>query len=225
MASIVLNAAKKGYIGIGFAHADSLMLTYKGKKPYFGTNPICFVAPRSKKDPFCLDMATTKISWNKLLNNRKSGTKLTSLNAADKFGNSTDKPELAKSLFPIGDYKGFGMAAMIEILCSIFLGMKFGTDIPGMFTTSIKKPRKLGQLYIVIKTDLFVSKKNFFKNLDKLYKQVKKTKKNKNDKILLPNDKEIIISKKRFKEGIPVDNDLIYQFRKISKKLKLNFQF
>lgn len=222
LASIVLEAANQGYMAFGFAHADSLMLTYKGTKPFFGTNPICFVAPRHKKEPFCLDMATTRISWNKLLNHRKFNLKLLPFFAADRFGKEVKNPKNAKSLFPIGDYKGYGLAAMIEILCSVFLGMKFGTDIPGMFTTSMKKPRKLGQLYIVIKTDTYVSKNFFFKSLDKLYKEVRKTKINKNEKILLPNDKEINTQKKRLREGIPIDNELLKEFKKISQELGLS---
>ncbi len=223
MASIMLKAAQRGYMGFGFAHADSLMLTHNGRKPFFGTNPICFVAPRLKKEPFCLDMATTNISWNKLLNHRKFKKKLPEFHAADKFGNPTENPHKAESLYPIGSYKGFGLAAMIEIMCSVFLGMKFGTNIPSMFTTSMRKPRKLGQLYIIIKTDTFVSKKYFFENFEKIYKQLKETKKNKNDKILLPNDKEIIISKQRKKEGIPIDKELMKEFLIISKNLNIKF--
>ena len=71
LASIVLEQAKKGYLIFGFTHADSLQLTYGGTNPYFGTNPICFAAPRGRLEPFCLDMATTKISWNKLLNYKR----------------------------------------------------------------------------------------------------------------------------------------------------------
>ena len=225
MASMALRAARKGFICFAFTHADSLMLSHNSKRSFFGTNPICFAVPRIEKEPYCLDMATTMISWNKLLIYKNKNKKLSNYFAATSSGEKTKDPQKASSLIGAGEYKGYGLASMVEILCGIYTGMNFGRDIPPMYTSSIRKPRKLGQLYIVIKTDLFVSKKNFFKNLDKLYKQVKKTKKNKNDKILLPNDKEIIISKKRFKEGIPVDNDLIYQFRKISEKLKLNFQF
>ena len=71
LASIRLRAAKKGFIAFAFTHADSLQLTYGGKDSFFGTNPICFVAPRYKQEPFCLDMATTQISWNKLLNYKR----------------------------------------------------------------------------------------------------------------------------------------------------------
>ena len=131
------------------------MLTHKGRKPFFGTNPICFVAPRLKKEPFCLDMATTNISWNKLLNHRKFKKNYQNFMLQINLEIQPENPHKAKSLFPIGSYKGFGLAAMIEIMCSVFLGMKFGTNIPSMFTTSMRKPRKLGQLYIIIKTGYF----------------------------------------------------------------------
>ena len=67
LASMALRAARKNYIAFAFTHADSLMLSHNGKKAYFGTNPICFAAPRKEKEPFCIDMATSMISWNKLL--------------------------------------------------------------------------------------------------------------------------------------------------------------
>ena len=69
-----------------------------------------------------------------------------------------------------------------------------------MFTTSMRKPRKLGQLYIIIKSILLFLR-NIFLRILKKYKQLKETKKKtKNDKILLPNDKEVIVSKQRKKK-------------------------
>jgi ureidoglycolate dehydrogenase (NAD+) len=44
-----------------------------GKQPYFGTNPIAFACPRLEKEPFCLDMATSMIPWNKVEAARKTG--------------------------------------------------------------------------------------------------------------------------------------------------------
>jgi len=57
-----LLAANQNMIGISFTHADSLMLSYFGKRAYFGTNPICFAAPCEGEEPFCLDMATSRPS-------------------------------------------------------------------------------------------------------------------------------------------------------------------
>jgi len=222
LASIALNAARKGFIAFAFTHADSLQLTYGGEKAFFGTNPICFVAPRYKQEPFCLDMATTKISWNKLLNYKRLNRKLPNDTAADKNGKITNNPNTAKSLLSIGEYKGYGLAAMIEIMCSVFLGMNFGKDIPTMYKSSMSKPRKLGQFYIVLRSDAFVGKNDFIKNLNKMCTKVKKQKKKKNENIYLPNDKEIITSKQRYKIGIPVDLVLYNKIKKISKRFNIS---
>ena len=48
LASMALKAARQKYIAFAFTHADSLMLSHNGKKPYFGTNPICFSCPRKR---------------------------------------------------------------------------------------------------------------------------------------------------------------------------------
>ncbi len=222
LASIVLPAAKKGFIALAFTHADSLQLTYGGNRSFFGTNPICFVAPRYKEEPFCLDMATTKISWNKLLNFKRLKNRLPDNLAADKNGKITNNPNLADSLISIGGYKGYGLAAMIEVLCSVFLGMNFGKNIPPMYKSSMYKPRKLGQFYLFFKSDMFVNKTKFTKNLKKMYSQVKKQKKNSNNKIYMPNDKEILISKQRLKNGIPVDQILFKEINDIAKKFNIN---
>ena len=84
---------------------------------------------------------------------------------------------------------------MIEIMCSVFLGMNFGNDIPSMYKSSMSKPRKLGQFYMILRSDAFVEKNNFIKNINKMCNAVKKQKNKKNEKIYLPNDKEIITSK------------------------------
>ena len=99
--------------------------------------------------------------------------------------------------------------------------MNFGKDIPPMYKSSMSKPRKLGQFYMVLRSDAFVEKNNFIKNLNKLCSTVKKQKNKKNEKIYLPNDKEIMTSKQRIKNGIPIDLTLYKEITKISKKYNL----
>ena len=142
--------------------------------------------------------------------------------AANKDGRATNNPDLAESLLSIGGYKGYGLAAMVEVMCSVFLGMNFGKNIPTMYKSSIHKPRKLGQFYLVFKSDIFVNKKNFMKNLNEMCDQVKKQKKNKNSKIYMPNDKEILIAKERLEKGIPVDEVLFKEINGIAKKFRIN---
>lgn len=222
LATIALHGVKKGFIVFAFTHADSLQLSYGSKRSYFGTNPICFAVPGNKNKHFCLDMATTNINWNKLLNYKRLGKKIPKGMAVDINGKITTNPEKAHSLTSIGGYKGFGLAAMVEILCSVFLGMNFGKNIPAMYKSSIKKPRKLGQLYIILRSDSFVIKKNFFRDLKKMSKEVKNHFPiNKKKGIYLPNEIEIEFEKKRSKTGIPIDKDLFKKLENISQKFNI----
>ena len=224
LASIALPIAKKGYMVFAFTHADSLLLSHNGKRPYFGTNPICFAAPRQNEEPYCLDMATSMISWNKLLMFRTKKKKLDTQLASDSKGMSTSDPFKAKSLFGAGSYKGYGLASMVEVLCGIYTGMKFGRSIPAMYTTSINKKRKLGQFYIVIRTDGCISSKKFKSRMLQLSKEIRKEpKKDKKSKVILPNDKEIIIMKRQIKKGVKINLETYRELKKLSEKFNLKF--
>ena len=169
-----LMAAQKDFIGINFTHADSLLLTYQGQRPYFGTNPICFAAPVSGEEPFCLDMATAITNWNKVKQHRQSGRCFSNGIVADAFGRSTRTPKKACSIFPIGTYKGFGLAMMVEIFCSLLTGMPFGRDITSMYVHPIEKHRFLGQFFMAIDIARFEKVSTFKRRLQQMMDEVRR---------------------------------------------------
>ena len=133
----------------------------------------------------------------------------------------TTDPKRARSLIPIGGYKGYGLSAMVEILCSIMTGMNFGKKIPPMFSYDIKKTRNLGQYFMVFKTDLFSSNSIIFNNLEKMYNEIYKLPSLKSTpKVFLPNDKEIFILNERKKTGIPITQN-IDDFTEINNQIKI----
>lgn len=221
LASIALIAAKKGYLCFAFTHADALMLSHNGKRPYFGTNPICFAAPRKKGEPYCLDMATSMISWNKLLNYRENNKILDKDFAADKNGKSVNDPKLAVSLLPAGSYKGYGLASMVEILCGVFTGMAFGRNIAPMFTSPIDQPRHLGQFYIIMRADGCIDQNEFINRMQMITDEVRSEPALDGEKVMLPNDIEIAQSIERNKNGIPLDNETYLSLKKLSEKYNI----
>lgn len=225
LSSIALRAAEKGLICIAFANADNLILSHNGKRSYFGTNPICIAAPRDKNEPFCLDMATSKISWNKLKMIKNSNKKIDNYIASDVFGKSTTNPFKAKSLFPIGEYKGFGLASAIEMLCGIYSGMPFGRQIFKMFEVPLSTKRYLSQFYITLRCDGVIEQKKFISSLKKMSKEIRGEPSLKNKKVIMPNDPQILTSKIRLKKGIPVDQNLYNDFISISKKYSIKLKF
>ena len=222
LASMVLKAARKNYMAFAFTHADSLMLSHNGKKPFFGTNPICFAAPRKEKDPFCIDMATSMISWNKLLNFRNKGKMVNNNLAADSEGKITRNPFKARSLLAAGMYKGYALASMVEVLCGVYTGMNFGTSIPAMYKYSMKKPRKLGQFYIVIKPNGAINLNSFLNRMQSLTSKVRRQKsRSKANKVMMPNDPEIISSKIRRLKGIPLDKETLKKLKNLSRNFNI----
>jgi len=224
MASMALKAARFGYIGFAYTHADSLLLSHGGKRPYFGTNPICVAVPREESEPYCLDMATSMISWNKLLSFRSEEFTLPPNLAADKKGVMTTHAKEAESLFAAGSYKGYGLASMVEILCGIYTGMKFGRDIPSMYGSPINQPRKLGQFYLVMRVDGCIEKELFFSRMQKLSDEIRNEPHQKNNKVMLPNDPEMKISKKRMEKGIPIDRATLDKLSELSHEFSIEIK-
>lgn len=222
MASMALRAARKGFIAFAFTHADSLLLSYNGKRPYFGTNPICFAVPRKNEEPYCLDMASTIISWNKLKQYRNNNELLPDFIASDKDGNNTNNPFDARCLNPIGEYKGYGIASMVEVLCGVMTGMNFGRSIPSMYETPINETRKLGQFYMVMRTDGIINSNIFLEKMKEMSSQVRREPSNEKEKVMLPGDREILTSKERLKYGIPLNDLNLEDLKKISQTFDIS---
>ena len=95
-----------------------------------------------------------------------------------------------------------------------------------MFTSPIKQKRKTSHFYICIKIDGNKSKTQFRKKLQEMTNRVRKlTPKNKKNVVMMPNDPEILTSKKRSKNGIPISEALYKEFIEISKNLKIKIDF
>lgn len=221
MASFALKAARQGYIAFAFTHADSLLLSYNGKRPYFGTNPICIAVPREEDEPYCLDMATSMISWNKLLLYKAHGEALPKNLAADQDGHMTENPNDAVCLLPAGSYKGYGLASMVEILCGIFTGMAFGRNIPAMYTASMVEQRHLGQFYMAMKTDGCIDASKFIHNMQRMTDEVRREPARPREKVMLPGDPQIHETKSRLRDGIPLDPTTEMEFKKLSEKFNV----
>ena len=225
LSCMTLAGARAGFISIAFTHADSLMLSHNGIRPFFGTNPMSISVPRIEKDPYCLDMATSMISWNKLLNHRKNKEVLDENIAADEDGVFTTNPENATSLFPAGGYKGFGLASMVEIFSSLYNGMSFGHDILPMYKTSMSTKRYLGQFYVFLKIDGAISAENFLLSVQSLTDQIRSEPNIGKSSVKMPNDPEIKNSVDRLKNGIPIEDDLYKSLQDLSLKFNINNSF
>lgn len=219
MASFAIRAARAGYICFAYTHADSLLLSSGGTRAFFGTNPVCMAAPRHESEPYCLDMATSCIPWNRLLIHRAHDKELPEGVAADANGDITTDPHAAACLTPTGGYKGQGLASMVEILCGVFTGMTFGRDIPAMYKAPMEEPRRLGQFYLVMRADGCISQDLFLDRMQSLTEAVRSEPAKPGERVMLAGDKEIEEARRRREAGIPLDADTIAALRQLAGQL------
>lgn len=224
-AFFALEIANNDMIGMCFTHADSLMLTYNSTESFLGTNPICFAVPCAGEEPFCLDMATTMFNFNKILQSRENKLPMPLGIGADVDGKETTNSKKIVKLLPIGQYKGFGLALMVEILCSILTGMPYGKNITNMYKDPLEKKRFLGHFFSAIRIDCFEEISVFKKRLHNLLTDIRNLPpRDKNVKVQVANDPEKSAFKKRSVEGIPLEQKEWDAFIEISKKYNITFK-
>ena len=222
MASFALKAARNGYVAFAFTHADALVLAAGGKRSLFGTNPVCMAAPREEEEPYCLDMATSVISWNRLKIHRDTGEPLAVGVAADGDGAGTQDADAATCLMAVGSplagYKGYGLGSMVEVLCGVMSGMATGRDIPAMFTAPMDQPRHLGQFYMVLRPDVAGSADDFRRRLQAMTDDARAEPAQAAEGVMLPGDPEIREAAKRRVDGVPLDDATVAAFQDLAQQ-------
>jgi LDH2 family malate/lactate/ureidoglycolate dehydrogenase len=148
-------AARQDMVGIVVTHATSRVKTPGSNRPFFGNNPICFVAPMANEEPFCFDAATTGTTFNAVKAAAAAGRTMAPGLVADGDGNETTDPTKAEQLIPIGDYKGFGMSMMVDVLCAVLTGMPGGDEVSKMFGAPMSEKRRLGHFFCAIDIGIF----------------------------------------------------------------------
>lgn len=202
-----LQAARRGHIALAFTNADALVAPYRARAPFFGTNPICFCAPMEREEPFCLDMATSRVSWNKVLNRRGEQVALEPGWALDEHGDPTTDPQAARMLVPIGDYKGYGLGMMIEILCGLLASGPAAREILPMYTTPIAERRHISHFFMVLRIDSFTDPGAFRARLQRMADELRALP----GGVLVAGDPEKREHAERSARGIPIGDERLAQ--------------
>lgn len=213
-----LEIARHDMIGMSFTNTDALVKSYAGKKPFLGNNPICFTAP-TQGEPFCLDMATSIVTFNKIRQLRDEGLPAPAGVGANSEGIETTNPHEITTLLPVGGYKGYGLSMMVEILCSLLTGMPYGPHIPKMFEAPMNAKRFLGQFITAMRVDCFQEKEIFKERLSAMIKELRNEPAlDSNIPIQVAGDPEKKHYEERMKKGIPLKPSEFEAFQKMSKE-------
>jgi ureidoglycolate dehydrogenase (NAD+) len=211
-----LQAARRDMIGMAFTNTSSAMVPTRGTKPFFGTNPMCFAFPCEGEEPICLDMATTQIAWNKVKRAKLTKAPLDGPWATDARGKATQSSEAAVGLVPAGLHKGYGLALVVEVLCSLLSGgALYGPHLPGMFE-NLSERRYLGHFVGAIQISSFVPVPAFKSIIKKMVDELRDQPASDPElPVLVAGDPEKQSFAQRSREGIPVEDLLFDDLQRI----------
>jgi LDH2 family malate/lactate/ureidoglycolate dehydrogenase len=204
-----LAAARKGFAALGMTHADSMVVPHGGAKAFYGTNPISFAVPVPDAEPMLLDMATSSIPFNRVFLRRATGTPLPAEVAVDENGETTRDPHAAAALHSLGGddfgYKGAGLAAMVDILCSAFTGMGHGATFAPFGGPDYCRPIPIGHFFLILNPATFQALSMFDARIAAFLDDLRSTPARPGQRVMAPGDPEIAEAELRRRDGIPVD--------------------
>jgi ureidoglycolate dehydrogenase (NAD+) len=198
-----------------------MVVPHGGQTGYFGTNPIAIAFPRQGA-PLCLDMATSQVAWNKVVNARVERRALPSGLAVDAEGRSTTDAQEARALIPLGGpeygYKGYGLAMMVDLLSGALNGMGFGRHISGMYD-NLDAPQKIGHLVIAIDPRRFAGGATLEATVRALTDDVVHA----GAAVQVPGDPELRAERERRATGIPIEAGALADMQAWSARLDVDF--
>lgn len=178
--------AGEGLIALMVANASPSIAPFGGKTPFFGTNPLAFAVPRHGRAPLVIDQSSSVVAKVAVIDAYNRGVPLPDGWAIDANGVPTNDAAAAMegSLLPIGGYKGFGLALMVDILAA-GLSRSHWSYEASSFGDCEGGPPRTGQMIIALDPQLFAGP-DFTARLEQMLIAVKET-----PTVRLPGDRRL----------------------------------
>ena len=121
-------ALEHDMIGIAMTAGGLAMVPTHGAKPMVGLNPIAIAAPTGQEPPFIFDASMSSVAGNKIQLARRLGVNAMPGWIAESDGTPIMEDRQIPDQFlmlplggtrEIGSHKGYSLAVMVEILCSV----------------------------------------------------------------------------------------------------------
>ncbi len=231
-----LMAVANGMIGITGTNARPSIAPTFGVENMLGTNPFTFAMPTDEKFPFLLDCATSVTQRGKIEVYAKANKKVPSGWVIDAKGQSkTDANQILKDLVagtaaltPLGGvgeetagYKGYGYAAVVEILSAALQQGSYLKMLLG-YKDGRKTTYNLGHFFIAINIDAFTDLADFKKTTGNILRALRASRKMPGAKrIYTAGEKEYLVWQERKDKGAPLNNELRSEIRQMVAELKL----
>ncbi len=216
-----LQAAKQGLIGWSFTNAKAEMAPWGSAKVVLGTNPWGIAIPRKETYAVVLDMALTMSGKGMMRWYMQEGKPMPESWALTPDGQTTADPAAAMDgpLLPIGQYKGYGLSFVTDVLAGVMTGSLFGLSV-----FQDDQNFDVGHMMIAIDPHAFLPEAEYETRLEALIAEVKGAPPiNAQRPVVLPGEVEFGRMKQREQDGIPVSRETVEALRLLAQDLGVQF--
>jgi LDH2 family malate/lactate/ureidoglycolate dehydrogenase len=219
-------AIPKNMIGLSMANDIPTVNAPGARGPVMGSNPFGFAAPAGQEKPILLDMATSTVAGGKVFAAAALGKAIPSEWLLDANARPTVDPALfshAASLTPLGGYKGYGLALLIEVFSAILTGASIRWQVLSWSFSDPSKTTGHGAAFIAINIAPFMPVEHFKERMDQTIREIRASEKASGaDRIYLPGEMEWERREKSLAEGIDLPADVVTSLRELARDLDLD---
>ena len=234
-------ASKAGLLGMTGTNARPSIAPTFGVENMMGTNPLTFAFPTDEEFPFCIDCATSIVQRGKIEYYARNGKPTPAgMVIANDGSVMTDSQEILDALVagtaalcPLGGagdelcgYKGYGYAAVVEILSAALTGGKFMKALTGVGEDGKPQMYHLGHFFFVVDTEAFAGRETFEKVAGDICRALRSSKKAPGyDRIYTAGEKEYLAWLDRKDKGVPVGEAVQKEIIEVRDTLGLPYHF
>lgn len=234
-------ASKAGLIGITGTNARPSIAPTFGVENMMGTNPLTFALPTDEEFPFCIDCATSIVQRGKIEYYARIGKDTPAGMVVAHDGTAmTDSPAILKALengtaalAPLGGigdalcgYKGYGYAAVVEILSAALAGGQFMKALTGVGADGKPQMYHLGHFFFVADPEAYMGLDTFKKIAGDICRALRASEKAPGCKrIYTAGEKEYLAWQERKDKGVPVGEAVQKEILAVRDALKLPYRF
>jgi len=221
-ANYCMMALKEDLIGFAITNAAAVIPPTGGITGILGTNPISFAIPTDHSYPVVLDIATSAVAMQKIVQARREGQKIPLDWGMDKDGKPTDDPQIALTSGiqpPMAGHKGYGLALMVEVLSAVLTGARLGkATAPSNWQPNTHI--NVGHFFAALNPAIFTPLDEYKTRMELLIKELKGSKLLEGvERIYVPGEIEYEKRDKRLREGIPFPPATLDRLEQFGKEM------
>jgi LDH2 family malate/lactate/ureidoglycolate dehydrogenase len=219
-------ALPEDMIGIAMANDIPTVSATGARRWVLGSNPFAFAAPAGAEKPILLDMATSTVAGGKVYAAAALGQPIPGDWMLDLDGKPSTDSRLfshAASLTPLGGYKGYGLALMVEVLSAVLTGASMTWQVLSWGYSDPSLPTGHGASFIALNPAMFLPVDQFKQRMDQVIREIRQSPKAEGaDRVYLPGEREWERREEALARGIDLPPDVVASLRALATDLQLD---